>query len=480
MAFTHGVYTQEVPTSLLSPNSSESGLPVIIGTAPIHLSDTSNVNRPVLCYTYADAVKAFGFSKDWQKYTLCEFIYSQFALYGMSPCVLINVLDPSRHCSNATSRAYTITSGQVNLGTEILKDGLIANDGDERNCELNTDYELSYNDAGELIFSVVSTGALANLASVTISCKKVTPESVASTDIIGGVDATTGKRTGLELISRVYPKFRLIPGLIGAPGFSHLSEVAAAMVNKAQNINGLFNAMAVVDIPSSITNYTLVSTWKESHSYTNDRMIACWPKIKLGNDTYHLSTQVIGLINSIDAANDDVPYISPSNHGLQMDSCVADNDTEIELGIDEANELNRNGIITALNWSGGWRAWGNRTAIYPSSTDVKDCFIPVKRMFNWLRNDFITMFWQETDAPMNRRLIRTIVNSYNYRLNGLAAREMILGGRIEFLDSENPTTDLLDGVLRFHIYVTPPTPAETIEGIFEFDTEYLNTLFNTD
>ena len=90
------------------------------------------------------------------------------------------------------------------------------------------------------------------------------------------------------------------------------------------------------------------------------------------------------------------------------------------------------------------------------------------------------MFWQETDAPMNRRLIRTIVESFNYRLNGLTAREMILGGRIEFLDSENPATSLLDGKLTFHIYVTPPTPAETIEGIFEFDVEYLNALFNTD
>ena len=185
-------------------------------------------------------------------------------------------------------------------------------------------------------------------------------------------------------------------------------------------------------------------------------------------------------MNSVDADNDDVPYVSPSNHNLQMDACIADNDQEIDLGIDEANELNRNGVVTALNWSGGWRAWGNRTAIYPASTDVKDCFIPVKRMFNWLRNEFITMFWQETDAPMNRRLIRTIVESFNYRLNGLTAREMILGGRIEFLDSENPATSLLDGKLTFHIYVTPPTPAETIEGIFEFDVEYLNALFNTD
>ena len=35
----------------------------------------------------------------------------------------------------------------------------------------------------------------------------------------------------------------------------------------------------------------------------------------------------------------------------------------------------------------------------------------------------------------------------------------------------------MDGILRFHIYVTPPTPARQIEGILEFDPAYFNTLF---
>ena len=79
---------------------------------------------------------------------------------------------------------------------------------------------------------------------------------------------------------------------------------------------------------------------------------------------------------------------------------------------------------------------------------------------------------------MTPRLIRTIVNSYNVRLNGLQAREMLIGGRIEFLSSENAMTDLLSGILRFHIYFTPPIPAEQIVGIFEFDPDYLETLFS--
>ncbi len=99
-------------------------------------------------------------------------------------------------------------------------------------------------------------------------------------------------------------------------------------------------------------------------------------------------------------------------------------------------------------------------------------------MFDWIGNEFITTFWQKVDKPITPRLVKTIVNSYNVRLNGLAAREFILGGRVEFLESENPTTDLMDGILRFHIYVTPPTPAREIEGILEFDPAYFETLFD--
>ena len=63
MAFRHGVYKQEVATSLISPVRTESGLPVIVGTAPIHLAADEealqNVNKPQLIYNYNEAVNLF-------------------------------------------------------------------------------------------------------------------------------------------------------------------------------------------------------------------------------------------------------------------------------------------------------------------------------------------------------------------------------------------------------------------------------------
>jgi phage tail sheath protein FI len=103
--------------------------------------------------------------------------------------------------------------------------------------------------------------------------------------------------------------------------------------------------------------------------------------------------------------------------------------------------------------------------------------VPIQRMFNWMGNEFILSFWQKVDAPITRRLIDTIIDSYNIRLNGLAALEAILGGRILFLPDENPATDLMDGIIRFHIFATPPSAAEEIEAAIEYDPGYLATLF---
>jgi phage tail sheath protein FI len=483
LAFQHGVYKYEVPTSLVSPVRTEAGLPVFVGTAPIHLGGASealqNINKPQLVSSYTEAVELFGFSRDWEKYTLCEAIYSQFVLFGVAPCVLINVLDPTVHKETVMATAYSVTGGAVNLGKDVLLSSVAFTSG---NPVAGTDYSLGYDKDGNAILTLQSGGSLAGESSVTVEFTRLKPADVDEYDIIGGVNITTGDYEGLELVNNVFPKFRVVPGLLAAPKWSQKPAVAAVMRAKMDNINGHFTGQSVVDIPSDAAGadrYTEVPEWKNQNNYMAERQIVCWPKVKLGDDAFHLSTQLIGLMNKTDASNDDVPYESPSNKMLRMNACVNALSKEIALGLEQANYLNGQGIVTALNWVGGWRAWGNRTGAYPAVTDPKDAFIPIRRMMDWIGNEFILTFWQKLDKPVTKRLIRTIVNSYNIRLNGLAAREFILGGRVEFLESENPVTDLIDGIMRFHISATPPPPAERIDAILEFDPAYLSALYQT-
>ncbi|MBQ7219998.1 MAG: phage tail sheath family protein [Synergistaceae bacterium] len=464
MAFRHGVYKSEVPTSIIAPAQGEAGLPVIIGTAPVYMGDSECVNIPKLVYTYEEAVKIFGYSDDWPNYTLSEFIYSQFALFGQAPCVLINVFDPAKHkqviTNSGDGETYLAADGRVNLGKDIIS---------------ADNYELLYDDEGN---AYVSTSE----ASIKVkTLTKAKPGDVTPAEVIGGVNAQTGKYSGLELVNSVFPKFRLVPGLIGCPKFSENSGVAAVMRAKADNISGVFTGVCVVDIPSDSSGaavYTDVPEWKNRNNYVAERMIACWPKIALDGKVFHMSTQLIGLMNKTDRAHRDLPFKSPSNELLQMDSCVNAAGEEIMLTLEQANYLNSQGIVTALNWIGGWRAWGNRTGSYPANTDAKDCFIPVRRMFDYLGNQFILTFWQKVDQPITPRLIRTIVNSFNMYLNSLVAVEALLGGRVEFREDENAYTDILNGIIKFHIFITPPVPAEVIEGILEYDPDYLSVLYD--
>ena len=88
---------------------------------------------------------------------------------------------------------------------------------------------------------------------------------------------------------------------------------------------------------------------------------------------------------------------------------------------DRGNALNKDGINTAINMN-GWRAWGNRTACYPGNTDIKDCFIPCRRMYNWWANQFILSYFAKVDNPLNKRLIESIVDSENIKGNSWKQR----------------------------------------------------------
>ena len=203
--------------------------------------------------------------------------------------------------------------------------------------------------------------------------------------------------------------------------------------------------------------------------------IVCWPMVKLGDYQFHLSTQLAGLMAQVDSGNEGCPYESPSNKSLQCDAMVLEGGAEVNLTLNQANLLNANGIITALNFMGGWVAWGNYDACYPGNTDVKDYFIPVSRMFGWVGNTLIRTFWSKLDKPMNRRLIDTILDTANIWLNGLVGSGYLLGARAEMLESENPLTSLMAGIIKIHIYMTPPSPAQEIDFVLEYDASYVES-----
>jgi len=323
---------------------------------------------------------------------------------------------------------------------------------------------------------------LEEVAYVAFSLEKVSPvvfinvgnpdeETIDSSKIIGGIDPSTLEKSGLEVVDDVYPRFRLVPTILIAPGYSKNPAVATAMAAKAGAINGHFKAMAYIDI--EVGKYTDAPAYLVDNGLKFPQIKAFLGKGISGEKKYHPSTLAALRKARIDAENEGIPSKTVSNKPLYI------NDSTLHVGLDQANYLAGQGVTPLYNNENGWVFWGTRTAAYPSTTDPKDSIDNVRHMFNFLNNELILTFNQKVDGNITKRFIRTIVDSYQVRLNGLAAREDILGGRISFLEGENPVTDLMDGIVRFHIWFTPPSPARKIDIITEYDTNYWKTLFGS-
>ena len=485
--FYHGAKAKKQAVSVSAPITADSSIHFIVGTAPVHTVG-GKVNEPVCVSSYDEAVEAVGYSEDWEKYDICEEIYTSFMLYQNGPVVIVNVLDPEKHLAGEITADMELAGGTVDLPLDALEDTVAVKgyDGENiltENYKRGIDYDLLYTDGVLRLERIAGGNITSDTARLSVKYNSVNPAGVTKEDIIGGYDVNTKKSNGFELVDSVFAKFRIIPTLLLAPNFSHDSEVAAVMAAKAENINGLFKGKALIDVDTSeAATYTEAVAWKNKNNITQPSQLLMWPMYALGGKIYHASVHQAGLMSKTDAAEElgrGTPCESSSNKSLQIDGMVLADGTEVLLDLTKANHLNANGIITALNFIGGFVSWGNETACYPANTDVTDYFYNVSRMFGWVGNSVILSVWSKVDRRLNKRLIESVVDSLNIWLNGLMADEVVLGGRIEFLEQENIESDLMAGKARFHIYLTPSSPAKVLDFVLEYDVSYLENLFTS-
>ena len=242
-------------------------------------------------------------------------------------------------------------------------------------------------------------------------------------------------------------------------------------------------AMAILDVDCTeekgATYYTEVPEWKKKKNFTKKTEIVCFPKVALGERKFNLSTQLASSISTVDNTESyggGTPCESASNKPIQADRTIIADGSEIIMDIQQAKYLNENGVVTALNFISGFTSWGNYTACYPANNDVTDYFYCINRMFKWVGKTLILTYWNYIDRGIKRRLIDAIVQSINDWLSSLSTDEKIIGGRVEFNESENSATALAAGIVRFHIYMTPPSPMQKMDFVLEYDLSYLTAL----
>ncbi len=475
--YKHGIRGNEAATEVMRPLKGTAGLQVVFGTAPVNLAENpmDTANKLFYCEDYASAVKFLGYSDDFKKYSLCQSMLAMRTL-NIAPVLFVNVLDPKKHKETITDQSVNVTNMKAVMDDKgILLDTVVVKNASTP-LVLNTDYVLAFDSDGRLNISLVSSGSASAATTLTVTADKIKPEMVTESDVIGGYDVIAGKETGIELVRQVFLQFGVAPGLLLAPGWSDKPNVAAALQGKCEKINGKFSCMCLLDVSvTSAAKYTDVKRTKKELGATSQYAIALWPKVKIAGSVIAYSAVFGALCAYLDASNDNVPNIYPSNKVIPsvVSGCL-DDGTEVYLDELQGNILNAEGVVTIINQV-GVRAWGNNTAAYPTTNDPKDRWIAVRRSFCWYENEFVIRFTEKVDNPTNYRLIESFIDAENIAGNALVAQDKFAGVKFRFDPAQNPTSQILNGEIKFTEAIAPYTPAEYIENTFSFDPTMITT-----
>lgn len=479
MAYMHGTYGEFDKTINTIPVKSGT-IPVYIGTAPVNLirkySGKSIINQPVKISNLSEAYEKIGYAADWGSFTLCEVIKAHFdnPVENAGPVVFINVLDPDKHVA-AEQKTATITFAKKKAkikSDKIILDSLAIADKLE-----GTDYTLEYDyEEGEVVIRSET------LTTAEVSYKEVTPEEIDKDDIIG-TESDEGTCTGLGAVKLVYQELGLITSIIAAPGFSSEKKVYEAMIDTASKINGHWDAIVIADL--DVANTTTIAdaiTWKKDNDYTEEASKVCWPMWKTTEgEIYHLSTLTTWLMLAVDTQNDSVPMETPSNKQIPSGKqYFGENSTNKGFDQTTANKLNAAGITTAVYWGGSNVLWGPHTAAYEYEADIdkRAIFDNSIRMMMYISNEFQKEWGLTIDKPMTKAMAETIKNREQERVDALKAKGALIGDpAVEFVETDNPTEELVEGNFTWRNKVTPTPPfksgkmkiAYTTEG---FETEY--------
>lgn len=459
---------------------------VYVGTAPVHtvVGGAANVNRPILVTNIAEARKYFGYSDEWDKYTLCEAMHAHFENKAVGPLVLINVLDPATHkAAEAGSANLTPENGRVTIANagEIILD-TVAVTGKTK----GTDYSVQYDFKKKVLTIAELTSGSLGAEALTISYDSIDATAVDADDVIGASDGA-GLNTGLFAIKNVYQETGFIPSFLLAPGFSSIPAVHSAMIQNSQKVNSHWDVYVMADIPivdeeeEKITLAT-AATWKNANGYNKSNETVYFPMVKGTDDKiYHLSVLAAANFQELLVAQDGIPYKTASNTECAIISNLYMGEDSASRVFDDYlinNQLNKNGIASAAYVGGRWSIWGCHSADY-SQEDADQINVSEtnRMMLYYISNDFQHRRTRNVDKPLTANDIKTIVAEEQTRLDALVKIGALTYGVVHLNAEADARSDIINGDYSFTFNVTTTPLAKSLTAIVNWTDEGFVTYF---
>lgn len=489
MAYKHGAYGEITESRVKSARQADV-VAAYIGTAPINLirgyKDKGLVNMPIKLTNMSDVQSNLGYSADWGSFTLCEAFAQHFdnTVGNVGPIYVVNVLDPDASArAEKTETELTFSNQRAEFeSSDIILDTFAIAEKAE-----GVDYKLTYNFANGTVVVQLLKGEDASLQ---CSYKTVDASTVEEADIIGQT-TEDGQYTGLHAMSLLYQYHNAVLNMLAAPGWSDKPAVYKAMVSTVQQLNGHWDGFVNADIPmkgddgSPIDTIAKAIKWKTDHGYTSEFSKVYWPKVKDGSGrVFHLSTAGQATMLRVDLSHDGVPFESPSNKEIMATAQFFGADSK-NRGFDQqtGNSLNEKGITTAVFWSGQWVLWGPHTAAYTynGSMDARAIFDVNLRMLMYITNSFQLDHGTEIDSPMTPQDKDTILNAEKEKLDTLTGIGALIGSpSVEFLETENSITDMMNGDFVWHFAVTNTPPFKSGTARVTYTDEGFAAFFETE
>lgn len=279
-------------------------------------------------------------------------------------------------------------------------------------------------------------------------------DAATTANIIGGVDAATGQKLGMQALTTAETKFGVKPRILGVPELDNES-VASELAGIAQKLR----AFAYV---SAFDCQTKEEAAMYRENFGQREVMVLWPNFQAfdadAGETRPLSAVAKALGHRAKLDNDIGWHKTLSNMPVNgVTGITKDLSWDLQDPATDAGYLNAADVTTLINKT-GFRFWGSRTC----SADPLFAFESYTRTAQVLADTVAEAHLWAVDRPMHPSLVRDIIEGLNAKFRELTRRGYILGGSAWFDDSLNSPEVLKSGKLYIDYDYTPVPPLEDL------------------
>ncbi|MEN5279817.1 phage tail sheath protein [Serratia marcescens] len=348
------------------------------------------------------------------------------------------------------------------VSTAIVGMVCTADDADATAFPLNTpvlltDVLTASGKAGETGTLARSLDAIADQAkpvTVVVRVEQGDTEAETTTNIIGGVDATTGKKTGMKALLAAQSLLGVKPRILGVPGHDS-KAVATELLSVAQSLRAFayLSAYGCKTVSEAIA-------YRENFSQREAMLIwpdfLSWDTVTNADATAFATARALGLRAKIDQQTG--WHKTLSNVGVNgVTGINADVFWDLQDSATDANLLNKNDVTTLIR-KDGYKFWGSRTC----SDDPLFQFENYTRTAQVLADTMAEAHMWAVDMPLHPSLAKDILEGIKAKFRELKSAGYIIDGNAWIDDAANDKDTLKAGKLVIDYDYTPVPPLENL------------------